>query len=313
MCVVLPGDKDGRDGEMYWLQGLRKLARDTQNAINHDLFRSAIPYLRALDVFSDILRAKEIRAVIGGHSKRAYYAYTAAAMDPERIAGVVYMGCERLFSEEEKYPDPSVSPFYADGEKYPKSLVLFNIQKDVNCPVLYLGATNEAGYTMFNINQLQARLKQKWTIEYIPNYRHASNSEKQFIDWQMWVSHVFDGRPLTKVSNLTYKKTEKETVLSANIDTPNNIIQVKAWYVYCDDVPYWRDLMWYPIIMRLKQGNIYEGHVSGNPPDAWFVEVKDIAQGFPGYVSSLLQDITHKPAEERNARRPRNWKLKNNK
>ena len=246
MSLVLPGDKDGEDGEMYWLQGLRKLARDTQDPINHDLFRSAVPYLRALDIFSDILGVKNVRAIIGGHSKRAYYAYTAAAMDPDRIAGVVYMGCERLFSEDEKYPDTTVSPPYADGERYPKSLVLFTTQKYVKCPVLYLGATNELGYTMFNINKLQARMKQKWTIEYIPNYRHASNSEKQFMDWQMWVSHVFDGRPLTKIKSLHFEETEEGTVFRANIDTPNNIIQVKAWYVYCDDVPYWRDLTWFP-------------------------------------------------------------------
>lgn len=194
MCVVIPGDQDGINGEMRWYTGLRKLARDTQDPINHDLFRSAIPYIRALDVFSDILEVKEIRAVIGGHSKRAYYAYTAAAIDPDRVAGVVYMGCERVFSEEEKYPDPSVGPPFADGEKYPKSLVLFTTQKYVNCPVLYLGATNEAGYSMFMINKLVARMEKKWTIEYIPNYRHASRSERQFMDWQMWVSHIFDGR-----------------------------------------------------------------------------------------------------------------------
>lgn len=310
MSLVLPGDKNGGDGEMFWLQGLRKLASESQDPINHDLFRSAVPYLQAVDILSDVLKSKEIRAIIGGHSKRAYYAYTAAAIDPDRIAGVVYMGCERLFDEEEKYPDLSVSPLFKDNEKYPRSLVLFTTQQYVKCPVLYLGATNEAGYTMFNINKLQARMKQKWIIEYIPNYRHASNSEKQFLDWQMWVSHVFDERPLTRINNLKHSATENGTVFNAQIDTPNTIMQVKAWYVHCDDVPYWRDLVWYPTIMRHKQGNIYEGRVGGNIPDAWLVEVKDIAQGFPGYISSLPQDITHKPAEERYARQPRNWKLK---
>lgn len=310
MSLVLPGDKDGDDGEMFWLTGLRKMARDTQDPIHHDLFRSAVPFIRALDIFSDILEGKEVQAIIGGHSKRAYYAYTAAAIDPDRIVGLVYMGCERLFSEEEKYPDPTVSPPYREGEKYPRSLVLFTTQKYVTCPVLYLGATNELGYTMFNINKLQARMKQKWTIEYEPNYRHASKSEKQFMDWQMWVSHVFDGRPITKIDNLSHKETEGGTRLSANIDTPNKIIQVKAWYVYCDDVPYWRDQVWYPVIMTRKEGSLYEGHVGGNPPDAWLVEVKDIDLGFPGYISSLPQDITHKPVAERNARKPRNWELR---
>lgn len=310
MCIVIPGDEGGEDGEMSWFHGLRKLASETKDPIYHDLFRSAIPYLRALDVFSDVLDVSEVRAVIGGHSKRAYYAYTAAAIDSRRIAGVVYMGCERLFNEAEKYPDLSLSPEFAEGEKYPDSLILFTTQKYVKCPVLYLGATNEAGYTMFNINKLQARMKQKWTIEYIPNYRHASNSEKQFMDWQMWVSHVFDSRPLTVISDVKHEKTDKGTVLSANIDTPNRIIQVKAWTVYCDDVPYWRDLMWYPQPMRKTKSGKYETMVQGAPPDAWFVEVKDIALGFPGYISSLPQNITGKPAEERNARRPRNWELR---
>ncbi|MBN1589173.1 MAG: tetratricopeptide repeat protein [Pirellulales bacterium] len=307
MCIVVPGDQDGNDGEMPWLTGLRKLAHDTQDPVNHDLFRCAIPYLRALDVFSDVLKQKNVRAVIGGHSKRAYYAYTAAAIDPERIAGVVYMGCERLFSEDEKYPDFSVSPPFAPGEKYPRSLVLFTTQKYVKCPVLYLGATNEAGFSMFNINELAARMTKPWTIEYIPNYRHASRSEKQFIDWQMWVAHIFDGRPLATVGDLRVERTGNGTRLGASVKSPNKILQVKAWYVYCDDVPYWRDLMWYPALMRKKHGNQYEAWVGGNPPDAWFVEVKDIGHGFPGFVSSLPQNLTGKPAAERNARRPRNW------
>jgi pimeloyl-ACP methyl ester carboxylesterase len=311
MCVVIPGDQDGQDGEMLWLTGLRKLAKDTHDPINHDLFRCAIPYLRAMDVFSDVLKEKKIRAIIGGHSKRAYYAYTAAAIDPERVAGVVYMGCERVFSEDEKYPDPSVSPFFAEGEKYPKSLVPFTTQKYVRSPVLYLGATNEAGYSMFMIDKLIAKMEKEWTIEYIPNYRHAPGSEKQFMDWQMWVSHIFDGRPLTEIRNLSVEETDNGTILRAQINSPNKILQVKAWHVYCDDVPYWRDLMWYPVPMKKKQENQYEAQVGGNPPDAWFVEVKDIAYGFPGYVSSLPFDITGKPAEERNARRPRNWELKN--
>ena len=311
MCVVIPGDKNGKEGEMSWFTGLRRLARDTHDPINHDLFRCAIPYLRAMDVFSDILHEKNIRAIIGGHSKRAYYAYTAAAIDPARVASVVYVGCERLFTEDEERPDFSTSPPFAQGEKYPRCLVLFTTQKYVKCPVFYLGATNESGFTMFNINKLVARMKDPWTIEYIPNYRHAARSEKHFMDWQMWVAHVFDGRPITKISDLHVEKRNKGTTLRAKIQSPNKILQVKAWYVYCDDVPYWRDLMWYPAIMRKTHDNQYVTGVGGNPPDAWFVEVKDIAQGFPGYVSSLPQSITGKPAAERNARRPRYWELRN--
>ena len=310
MCIDTPGDQDGKEGEMFWLTGLRKLASDTHDPMNADLFRCAIPYLRAMDVFADLLHEKKIRAIIGGHSKRAYYAYTAAAIDPDRVASVVYMGCERLFTETEKYPDLSVSPYFAPDEKYPRSLVLFATQKYVKCPVFYIGVTNEAGFTMFNINKMVARMKDPWTIEYIPNYRHDFRSERQFIDWRMWVSHVFDGRPLAKISDLDVKATDHGTIFRANVQSKNKILQVKLWYVYCDDVPYWRDLMWYPAIMRKKRGNLYETRVGGNPPDAWFVEVKDIGRGFPGYVSSLPQNLTGKAAEERNARRPRNWKFR---
>jgi hypothetical protein len=40
-------------------------------------------------------------------------------------------------------------------------------QDQVNVPVFYIGATNEGGYDMFNINLLQERLKQPMTIEMI--------------------------------------------------------------------------------------------------------------------------------------------------
>ena len=272
-----------------------------------------MPYIQALDVFSDLLKEKDIRAVIGGHSARGYYAYTAAAIDPERIAGVVYMGCERLFTNDITYVDTSVVASFADDQVYPKILIPFHTQRYVRCPVFYIGATNEGGYAMFNINTFQEKMEQKWTIEYIPNYIHDSKSEKQFIDWQMWVSHIFDGRPITQIHDLSYEEDEKGTFFRARIDTENKIIQVNTWYVYNHDDPYWRNLMWFPVTMKRKQGNLYEGYVNGWLPDAWLVEVKDIAYGFPGYISSLPQDITHKPVKLRNPRHGHDWQPKRKK
>jgi hypothetical protein len=297
MVLTLPGDYDGGDGENRWLTDLRQRARNTGDPYYHDFFRSAVPYLRAIDVLAAILKESNIKAIIGGHSKRAYCAFTAAAIDPDRIAGVVYMGCERLFFDKVEFPD-AISPFVT--------------QSDVRAPVLYIGATNEDGYEMFNINKIQAIMKRPWTIEYIPNYRHAANSERQFLDWKMWVAHVFDGRPLARISDLTYEETPDGTRFRARIETRNTLIQAKVWYVYCDDVPYWRDLVWYPEFMTQKGGGLFEGFVSGKLPDAWLVEVKDIAGGFAGYVSSLPQDITHKPTAERQSRgsRSRHWEPK---
>jgi pimeloyl-ACP methyl ester carboxylesterase len=284
MALLLPGDHDGADGEVAWLDYLRPIARGTDDPGYHDFFRSAVPYVRAIDVFSGVLKEKKIKAIIGGHSKRAFYAYNAAAIDPERVASVIYMGCEALYTDLGKYP-PSVNPVY--------------IQDFVKCPVLYVGATNEGGYEMFNITRLQRVMKNPWAIEYIPNYRHEARSEKHFMDWQMWTSHIFDGRPVSKVSDLSYEETAEGTVFRARIDTPNKIIQAKVWYVYCDDVPFWRDLVWYPVTMQQQEGTLFEGYVEGILPDAWLVEVKDIANGFAGYISSVPQDITHKETKER--------------
>jgi hypothetical protein len=67
--------------------------------------------------------------------------------------------------------------------------------------------------------------------------------------------------------------------------------------------------------MEPKEGNLYEGYVEGKLPDAWLVEVKDIASGFAGYISSLPQDITHKPTKERLSRgsKSRRWEPKEKK
>jgi len=296
MHLELPSAYPGQTGESPWLRHLRKKAQETKDPSYHDFVRLGLPYLQAIDIFADILKEKDIRAIIGGHSKRAYYAYTAAAMDPERIASVIFMGCERLYYREE----------------FPKAVNLFTTQKFVKCPIFYIGATNEGGYEMFNINEIQERMQDTWTLEYIPNYRHASNSEKQFMNWPMWVAHIFDERPIVRISDLSFEETETGTKFRARIDSPNKIIQVKAWYVFCDDEPYWRDLVWYPGDMKRTEGNIFEGHVNGILPDAWLVEVKDTAQGFQGYISSLPKDITNKPTEERTHAGPggRNWKPK---
>lgn len=297
MVLPIPGEYDGHNGESCWVNLFSVMLTRTQDPMNHQYFRFAIPYIAAMDVFEGILGEKKIRAIIGGHSKRAPSAFNAAAIDPERVAGVIYMGMESTFRSYEGKPWEGNSPVHT--------------QKYVLCPILYLGATNEDGYEMFNINRLQAKMKEPWTIEHIPNFHHATYSEIQILDWQMWVSHIFDGRPLTKISGLHHQENEEGTIFQARIDTPNKIISVKAWYVYCDDVPYWRDLMWYPSFMSQK-GDLYETFVSGKLPDAWLVEVKDTANGFVGYLSSLPQDITGKPTEERYSRgwRSRLWEPK---
>lgn len=284
MALQLPADYNGVDDEVTWLFYFRDLAKKTKDPINHDFFRSAVPYIQAIDVFQAILKVKKVRAVIGGHSKRAFYAYNAAAIDPERVASVIYMGCEALYTDLNEY-HPSVNPVY--------------IQDFVKCPVLYIGGTDEGGYEMFNITRLNEVMKNPWTIEYVPNYRHAARSEKHFADWRMWTTHIFDGRPVTKISGLSFEETAEGTIFRAELATPNKIIQAKVWYAYCDDVPFWRDIAWYPVIMQRKQGALFEGYVEGILPDAWLVEVKDIANGTAGYISTAPQDITHKKTEVR--------------
>lgn len=299
MILPVPGETEDRPGKMYSQRLLIKYRRIHPDPVNHSHFRWAVPYLRALDVMAEVLKVDkcDIRAVIGGHSKRATAAHTAAAIDLERIVGVVFMGNESLHPEGPSSPWWVVSPYYT--------------QRYVRCPVFYVGVTNEGGYAMFNINKIQAHMDIPWTFEIIPNYRHASESEKQFLAWQMWVSHIFDGRPLAMISDLSYEETENGTRFFARIDSPNKMILANVWYVYCDDVPYWRDLVWYPTPMRKEEGNLYEAYLPGKIPDAWLVEVQDTAKGFRGYVSSLPQNITHKAVAKRpGGGFPRLWEPK---
>ncbi len=311
MVCPVPGEYDGSDGREISIGFLDDLRKKTQNPVDHPYFRLAVPYLRALDVMAGILGVppESIKAVIGGHSKRATSAFTAAAADPDRIAGVVYMGNESLWGSTRDTPWRSVSPAFS--------------RQWVGADVLYIGATNEDGYRMFNINAIQDIMQGAWTIAIIPNYRHASMSEKHFLDWQMWVSHVFDGRPLALIDDLSWREVadgfqwggrtfEAGTVFHATIRSANKIIQAKVWYVYNDDEPYWRDLVWYPEFMVNTGGDVYEGFVKGKLPDAWLVEVKDTSHGFPGYVTSLPQDITGKKTATRTSRgsRSRHWEPK---
>ena len=184
----------------------------------------------------------------------------------------------------------SLHPEGPESHWWPVSL--YYAQKFVSCPVLYVGSTNESGYAMFNINRIQAQMKTPWTIEMNPNYWHASESEIQYLSWQMWVSHIYDGRPLTSISDLKHEQTENGTKFSARIESPNTLILARIWYVRGSASMPRRELVWYSSLLHQKEGNLYEGFVSGEIPDIWFVEVQDTAQGFRGYVSSLPQDLT---------------------
>ncbi len=96
-------------------------------------------------------------------------------------------------------------------------------------------------------------------------------------------------------------------MIRARIEGEATIQIVLAWYVYSDD-PAWRDLMWYHLLMQ-RVGDHYEAALHGRMPDAFLVEVGDIALGLPGYVSSTPQKLTDALVIERRSRGslPRLW------
>ena len=70
-----------------------------------------------------------------------------------------------------------------------------------------------------------------------------------------------------------------------------------------------------PEFMVKQNDGYYYGYVKGKLPDAWLVEIKDTAAGFPAYLSSLPQDITDLKTETKksNGSRSRYWTPKKKK
>ncbi|MBN2021940.1 MAG: hypothetical protein JW809_04035, partial [Pirellulales bacterium] len=240
MICPVPGEYDEAPGQEASMGGFHnRFGKDSQDMIDHPHVRVAVIYLRAMDVMAGVLgiEPEEIRSVIGGHSKRATPAHTAASMDP-RVRGVVYMGNESYWTDAHLAgPHRAAFPPYA--------------QRWTDAKVLYIGGTNEDGYSIYDINRIVERMDPPWTVEIIPNYRHASQSEKHPLDWMMWIAHVFEGRPITTIGDMSHepvgadfvwggRKYGPGTLFRAKIDSPNKIIQMKVWYVYNDDEPYWR-------------------------------------------------------------------------
>jgi len=65
-----------------------------------------------------------------------------------------------------------------------------------------------------------------------------------------------------------HEETDAGTRFTVRIDSPNRLILTQAYYAYCDDVPYWRDLMWYPTLLYRRADGVHEGYVHGKTPDA---------------------------------------------
>lgn len=271
---------------------LGQLAKETGKNYYNMNCQLAVVYVQAMNALQRFLGTTNIQAVLGGHSKRGRSATVAAGVD-RRVAGVAIMGNEGVYR--------------ADLIESHLTFHHAFFQDDVNAPVMYIGATNEDGYRMFNISLLQERLRRPMTIELIPNYCHSTANEIQFMDFLMWVAHVFDGRPVTRIVDVNHRREGNRTVFSAKVEGAAKVQTVKTWYVYSDD-PAWRDLMWYHLLMR-KVGDHYEAVLRGKLPDAFMIEVGDIAQGLPGYVSSTPQKLTDAPVVERVSRGsfPRLW------
>lgn len=291
MVLAIPGEyADGSrvEGNM----GLNAMRRKTGKSYYNMNCQLALVYIQAMDALQQFLGLDHLQAVIGGHSKRGRSATVAAAMD-SRVASVIVMGNEGVH--------------HTDRIDWHLSFHHAFFQEQVTVPVFYLGATNEDGYRMFNVNILQDRLDRKMTIEMIPNYCHSNYSEIQFIDFLMWVSHTFDSRPLSRIRDVTHIRRGERTVFRAKIESQAKVQMVRAWYAYAENEQ-WSDLMWFHLIM-VRRGDHFEAALGGKQPDAFFIEVADIAGGIPGYVSSLPMKISDAKVVERKSRgsRPRLW------
>ncbi len=292
MVLSNPGEyDDGRsiERDMGVLTRLRKKTGNNYYNMNCQL---AVVYVKAMDAFEQFLGVDNLKAVVGGHSKRGRSATVAAAVD-SRVASPIIMGNEGVHA--------------TDYIQWHLSFHHAFFQEQVNVPVFYLGATNEDGYRMFNVNILQERLKRPMTIEMIPNYCHSNFSEIQYMDFMMWAAHIHSGRPITRISDVTHERRDGRTWFRAKVEGDAKVQLVRLWYVSSDD-PDWRDLMWYHLLM-VKNGDYYETSLHGKVADAFFVEVGDIALGIPGYVSSVPYKLTDAPVVERVSRGsfPRLW------
>lgn len=237
-----------------------------------------------MDVHKKVLEVDRVSAVIGGHSKRGRSATVAAAMD-SRVASPIIMGNESIYR--------------TDQIRWHLSFHHAFFQDQVSVPVFYIGATNEGGYNMFNINLMQECLKEPMTIEMIPNYRHYNFHDTQHIDFMMWVAHIFDGRPISKIIDVSHEHRDGRNYYRAKVESQAKIQLVRTWFVHAHN-PEWRDLMWFEWIMQ-ERGDYYETSVPGRKPDAYMIEVADTAMGFPGYVTSLPIKLTDAPVKDREA------------
>ena len=288
MVLDNPGihpDGSGIEGEnLKVLDRMRRATGANHYNMNCQL---ALVYIRAMDVLEKVLGVDRVRAVVGGHSKRGRSATVAAAMDA-RVASAIIMGNEGVYR--------------TDQIQWHLSFHHAFFQEQVDVPVFYIGATNEDGYRMFNINLMQERLKRPMTIQMIPNYRHYNFHEIQFIDVMMWVAHVFDGRPVSRITELHHAHRDGRNHYRCKVESAAKVQLVRVWFTYADN-PEWRDLMWYEWLMQ-PRGDAYETSVPGRTPDAFMIEVADTAMGFPGYVTSLPQKLTDAPVIERDPSRP---------
>jgi len=269
------------EGDLASLTRIRKKTGKNYYNMNCQL---ALVYIRAMDAFEGVLEVDAVKAVVGGHSKLGRSATVASAMD-DRVAGVIIMGNESVNR--------------TDTIQWHLSFHHNFFQEQVHVPVLYIGATNEGGYKMFNVNLMQGRLKTPMTIEMIPNYRHYDFDERHYIDFMMWVSHVFDDRPLTKISDLSFERRNGRNTFRAKVQGDAKLRMVRVWYTFVE-TPAWNKNLWFEWFMAPRGDGYYEASVPGAMPDAFLVEVADTAQGVPGYVTSLPQKLTDAPVQERN-------------
>jgi hypothetical protein len=322
MIFSLPGEDVGGMHEVELMGYGNRQIQETGDLTWYGYYALATCYLRAITLMQNLPEVRARKAVLMGCSKRGVAITIAAAVDHERIAGIVttchtvgnflYFAAMKLaqLGHETAGPDDDVFELKIEEEKrhllgggfQPAPMILRSLNtptgfrilsafdpyiwhEQIKAPMLVTLGTNDEFFALGTVDEMYNAFQGEKAFLSIDNLPHTWVSVKHLYAWRMWLAHCFDGRPVPHIS-LTIEKIADAIHVNAKVTAEYNLRDVILYIAYNPSLD-WRFVEWQGRGMH-KDGNCYHAAIPLRDDEsvAYYVEVSDIMNSI---VSSLVE------------------------
>ncbi len=220
------------------------------------LYPFAALHMRAATLVGKIVGIPTKRTIQMGSSITAHQLWKTAACDP-RLAGMIITGDMGLYEKtrtggarKSRKITPQ-RPVMARLDQAPaevKAQLIRHVDKavharDVQAPLLWIVGSNDFATSLPHISEFLGRFRMEKHLVFSPEYGHGCASWHHVRSVRMWIDHLLNGRPLTRLETPQIVWNERTLRIRVRARSEAELLGIRLYLCQAKDLHYF-DSVW---------------------------------------------------------------------